>query len=213
MKNKLKECPACHKPFMHRIENKCPHCEVELDQQRKVSRTCPSCGHSFKQSKRVNNIPHCPKCQTPLYFPTGRMQGQTLLQRDKDTCQQIVTIVEEHIGKREKCEYVFEGSERNAQITHAYALLDRSKTFFRRNNEKNLDPHDFTIDLLKRVLKDGWWGQNLKSLAQIRSSVGQFALELYKQKRSEAKSDSFQELMVRSAMGQDRSYIVTNYSL
>lgn len=181
-----KMCPHCDRGYDRTIDRKCPHCEKQI----KIgSRKCPACTEIFQLSKSknrlLNNQPHCPKCGIRLHFPSGKLNGQTMLYADKECAETIVRLVEEVISSRGNILFEFEpGGERSAELVHAYALLDRSKTFLRKQqNDLGLSPHAFTVELVKLVLADPFWKDNLKSLAMIRNNIGRYAQDLFRDKK------------------------------
>lgn len=187
-KAQFRVCPHCKGTFDRKHEGKCPHCETVLAQS---TRQCPSCEHVFSRCKSENNHPSghrrklCPNCGLELYYPQSiRMRGQTILMADKEAASLIVEIVEEHISHREQVIFVYDGNERNVEIIHAYALIDRSKTFLKRqNNDLGLSAHTFTVELVQAVLKDRYWRENLVSLRQLRNDISKIAVDLFRQKK------------------------------
>lgn len=181
MPNQFKICPHCEGKFERKIDGKCPLCSREVKTKQ---RRCPACSVVFERCLKEGNKRFCPECGVELFYPTGiKMRGQTILAADKETAEIIVSILEDHISHRSNTVFAFEFSERPAELVHAYALIDRSKVYLKKQNGVDVSAHEFTIELIKEVLKDSWWAEHLNSLAMVRNHIGKFAQELYARKK------------------------------
>jgi hypothetical protein len=198
MATRFRVCPHCKGKFDRRTEGKCPLCMQDVSCY--SERQCPACQFYFRMSKRIDGKPHCPNpdCRVELYYPQGKtMLGQTILAADKDTSVKVVEMLEQHISIRninligEPVVFVFEGSERNIEIKHAYALLDRSKTFLKRNN-CDWSPHEFTIEVMEHILADKWYAENLVTLKQLRNDISKIGMDVYRVKKRNARINESQ---------------------
>lgn len=180
----LRLCPHCDCQYDRCVNGKhCPLCDGIIE---RGMRKCPACKQIFKQCVKADGKVYCPNypaCGVELYFPNStRLRGQTVLAADKDCAQAIVVRLEQHISNRNALIFVYDGSERNGELVHAYALLDRSKTFLKRNNS-SMSPHDFTLEVIEQVLGDKYWSEKLVTLRQLRNDISKIAMELYRQKK------------------------------
>ena len=177
------KCTSCNQEsdYSIKIDNKfcCPHCSEEK------SRVCPACNQKFKRAKSKDNKRFCPHCKVEIYYPRGRLNGKTILAIDKETSEKIVRLLEEDISKKDEVVFTFEHGERTVQLVHAYALLDRSKTFLsKQQDDLGLNPHEFILEVVQEVLEDKFWSSiELGSLAMFRNHVGKFAQDLFRKKK------------------------------
>jgi len=131
---------------------------------------------------------------------------------DKEAATKLVTIVANHIAKRDKTEFAFSYSETNAERLHAYALITRARDYLQRQQDDlGVSYLDFTEEVLKMILKDPYWSSKVKSLVSIRNCVGQFAQDLFRQKKLKmAKVKSDRSLIDRL---QERDYVSVSYTI
>lgn len=108
--------------------------------------------------------------------------------QDKITSEKLVELLEEVISKRSETLFAFEpGSERSVQLVEAYALIDRSKTFLRKQKDKyGLNPHDFIIEVFEMMMKEPSWRDNITTLRFVRNDIGGYAQKLFEKKKQES---------------------------
>lgn len=136
-------------------------------------RTCPQCSNEFTRAKRKNKIAHCPHCQTALFYPNGKMKGQTILYADKEDVDYAIRhVCEAHED--------FGTYGPNAERYFAYDILFRCKKYLeRRGGIAGYDYHRFFRELIDYILSDQWWHDHLKSLLMLKNRIANFAKEFY----------------------------------
>ena len=110
MASRFKTCPHedCGGWYERTVRNGlCPHCERPV--HKITLRACPKCKFQFSRAVFINKKRCCPNpdCGVELYYPQGKLKGQTLLLADKEAVKKMKELLETGISKARKQEFAF----------------------------------------------------------------------------------------------------------
>lgn len=174
-------CLFCSKNFDRTMEGKCPYCEREHPRN---LRKCPECGYYFVLSCRAKKQA-CPVCKVALYLPQGKSNTCHTLAA-KETSERLVKLLEATVSAQYGgIEFAFEyKGERERELKFAYALVDRSRTFIKKQTFKfGVDPYEFVVEVVETMLADPYYKTNIKSFQQAMNNISKVAAEVWGKKK------------------------------
>lgn len=155
----------------------------------RIPKLCPNCNEEFTRYLLIEKKrKHCPHCRVELHVCTGKHLRGLFLKADDDCANNLVTILEQHISKRNDLEFTFNRSERAKQVVHAYGLVKRAKDFIKAQKvDYGITPYDLVQDALKELLLKDFW-QTTDDLLLVRNKIGPLAQQLYKERRNKLRA-------------------------
>jgi hypothetical protein len=190
-----KICPHCDGWYECLFEGKCPHCDKPIGRKSytytkrsNTLRTCPSptCRKQFKLSKIKNEIRHCPHCDVQIFYPQGRLKGQTLLYSEKLAAAALVELLLSHITERDNHTWRFElkKSETAREIVHAYDIVAQAKKEVKRRGLQ-IEPEELATLFVSDALANGY--AKCDSLLPIRGNISKISNRVCKAQKAKEK--------------------------
>lgn len=143
------------------------------------TRRCPSCYSEFRRCKRVNEIRTCPCCAIQIHY----INEDTILYEDKLQAARLVAVLEEHISKRDRIEFEFEGASKSKELHLAYSIIDRARKYLARQVDIGLTALEFCLEIVTDILGSEFWGRVTKSFAYFMKHISDFAKEVFVRRR------------------------------
>lgn len=146
-------------------------------------RTCPQCSREFYRCRKsIGKRKVCPGCETHLYY-SGK---DTILYEDYEAANGIVSMLEDHISKRDGVVFVFEWQDRVKELVCAYGLLDRAKAFLARQRvDVGLSAAQFVTEIVESILHSQFWTGIVQSIAMFMNHVSDVAKDVFKRHKDE----------------------------
>jgi hypothetical protein len=94
--------------------------------------------------------------------------------------------------------------DRPTELVCAYALIDRAKTFLKKQKNKyGLEPHLFIVGTMELMLADRWWHDNIVGYRMTFNQVSRYALQYWEKKKldreiNEARKKTFIDYTILS---------------
>jgi rRNA maturation protein Nop10 len=181
MASQIKVCPHCRGYYERKMNGCCPHCGKKVGIRAPRDRTCPACKYKFKFAVLDGKKRHCPNCGIELYYPQGKLAGQTLLMADKEAVNEILALLEKHISRRDAVNFTFSDSEKRRELFHGYQLVSSASSFIVKQKQQ-IPPYVLARLAVEEGLANGLAGA--MSLAQFRGSAGRLLANAYRKEQA-----------------------------